>query len=283
MAGECKLRGMKTRRLFWHRGSLAVLTLLLPFLLTFTAVGVGQVSGAGGGWIGRSLISAVPPSSDDWLFVLEILARGGDRGTEMAADATVCMLADGEVVNVIHQLYHAPGLESVRGRLVRPLSGLQREDAARAAAQIMMDPRYPPDHEICVGAARSVMRVLEGEGVSLLVEKLSQWGDIPDEEDFEEWPGITLAEELSRNRDPDTVPGLLTILRGEEACGRSGGRLGAACALLELGDHVSGPEIAALVAAETNPTIKDCLTEVARRGGEIAPSGMAAGRAGGVE
>lgn len=212
--------------------------------------------------LGRTLVSSEPPTTEDWLLVLGILARGADRSTEMAADATVCLKADGEVVKVLQQLYHSPGLEMSRPRLARPISGLQRADAGEEAVKIMMDPRYPPDHELCVGGAKSAVRTLGVRGVMGVVEKLSQWGELPLEKDLDQWSGLALAEVLSGNGDPDTVPALLAVLKGEEAVTGSGGRLGAACALLQLGRWVSKDDMRSISSSETNPTVRECLEAV---------------------
>lgn len=214
--------------------------------------------------IGRTLISSIPPTTDDWLLVLKILARGADRTTEMAADATLCVRGDEEVVSTLFQLYHSPGLETARGRLARPVSGLQQAGAARVAGQIVMDPRYPPDHELCVGAAKSALRNLGVEGVKLVVDKLDQWGELPLEESLDKWPGLPLTEILAENSNPDTIPSLLATLKGGEGTVSSGGRLGAACALLKLGDRVSAVELQTIIDGEKNPTVRDCLVAVAK-------------------
>lgn len=224
----------------------------------------GQIRPQAG--LGRNLISSVPPTTDDWLLVLEILSRGADRTTEMAADATVCVRADPAVIRAIFQLYQAPGLETARGRLARPVSGLQGPEASAAAMREVMETIYPPDHELCVAAGKAVMRTLGGEGVMLIVNKLAQWGELPTEEDLDSWPGMALTEILANNTNADAIPFLLSTLKGGEGMMSSGGRLGAACALLSLGDRIPDEELQDLIAKEPNPAVRDCLIAVTKSG-----------------
>ncbi len=225
---------------------------------------------AGYGWtVGRTVVASSTPTTDDWLFVLEILSRGADRASVAAADATVCVKGEGGVVRAIHQLYQAPTIgEAARERLLRPLFGLQRIGAVRELCRIMMNPIYPPDHPISLAGGARALAVLGPEGARLIVDKLAQWGELPAEGDMDDWAGLELASMLAENPDSQNVEQMVRILEGSEV--NSGGRLGAACALLGLGGVLPPDKIALLISNETNPVIKECLVKVGEGHGQEA-------------
>lgn len=213
--------------------------------------------------VGVPLVTSIPPSDRDWMLVLGILANGGERGMAMAADATVCVRGDARVVRAIRSLYHTPGLEQGRARLARPLSGLRDRGAVLEVSRMIMSPEYPPDHELVASGARSVLRLLGSEGVLSIVDKLSQWGELPDEEHLDQWAGMPLCELLASGINGSDGGGLVERIRNIDGSTPSGGRLGAACALLGGGGGVSASAIGDLAENEQNTVVRDCLRAAA--------------------
>jgi len=201
-------------------------------------------------------------NSIDWVSVLEALAFSEHRQAVMAADATVCMQADGGVVEAIATIYNSVDLRHVKSRLARPIFGLRNPGALPALTRILQSRNYPPDDEIVVASARSAIRLGGEAGVLAVLRKLSTASALPDEHNLDQWNGLALMEELANNGNNKAIPELIRAIDGGGDGRNNQERLGAACALLPLIQNLERSTIKTLADGETNAIIKDCLDSI---------------------